>query len=222
LKLTHPEIATVFDTDIPFVNTIVIESPEFLCRFLSDITSQCNGDDGKTVLSDNNKLLAFDKFAEYIDSFIPFDINRKSLITKITSAIEKSASGEAFYLSTLEHLSQTERFLNSVSFDIPCSLVFPKLSIGSIIKATGVEIVDDYNSLGEKLIDFFELTKELDRKKLFILFNLRSFMSDDECILFLDTVLSHEHDVIMMETSVHPVLEKEKRTIIDADLCEIC
>ena len=95
------------------------------------------------------------------------------------------------------------------------------MQIGSIIKAAGVEICDDYESLGEKLIDYFQLVNELLGRKLFVTLNLRSFFTAKEAQLFMKTVASHQFDVIMIESFEHQRLEEEKRLIIDADLCLI-
>ena len=91
-----------------------------------------------------------------------------------------------------------------------------------LIKAVSPSFREEYDSLGEKLIDYFELVTEFDRKKLFITLNLRSFITDNDMQKFIDTVLSHEYNVIMIESSERRLLDKEKRYIIDSSLCEIC
>ena len=84
-----------------------------------------------------------------------------------------------------------------------------------------MEFRDDYISLPEKLLDYMELVTEYECKKLFITYNLRSIVSDNETNLFLDSVLQHEYNVLMIESSEHSRLANEQRYIVDADLCEI-
>ena len=67
-----------------------------------------------------------------------------------------------------------------------------------------------------------ELVTEFERKKLFVLYNLRSLISDKEAELFLDTVLRHGYNVIMLDSSEHTRLPHEQRYIVDRSLCEIC
>ena len=58
-------------------------------------------------------------------------------------------------------------------------------------------------------------------KKLFVTVNLRSYISDKEAELFMQTALLHKFNVFMIENYEHKRLSYEKRFIIDADLCLI-
>lgn len=135
--------------------------------------------------------------------------------------LEKKAVSEDFYGRTIELVSEIENHLMNISFDFLCDINYNKLDIGSIIRASGVEINDSYTSLGEKIIDYIELVTEFDRRKLFLTVNLRSYISDNEASEFMKTILSHGYNVIMLESSEHSRLDCESRYIIDADLCEI-
>lgn len=221
MKLVYHEINHVFNTECEKINCIIIENQRLFYSLLEDIYNQSNGYEGKAVLSENNKILKTDKSLEVLSQFIPFDINRKSLINKISSELEKKAVSDDFYSQTVELISQLENLLMNISFDFSCDINYNKLDIGAIIKASGVEINDTYNSLGEKIIDYMELVTEFDRRKLFLTVNLRSYISDNEASEFMKTVLSHGYNVIMLESSEHTHLDEELRYIIDADLCEI-
>ena len=109
-----------------------------------------------------------------------------------------------------------------VSFKLQCDLLFPKVTVGALIKAAGPVFRDDYNSLAEKVIDYMELVTELDRKKLFVLYNFRCVVPGTDAENFLATVLSHGYNVLMIESSEHPRLPQEDRYIVDDSLCEIC
>lgn len=221
MKLAYPELETVFDTEAPFVNTLVIESPELLVRLLSDIVQQENGDRGYAMLSDHDQTLDFSHYTELLDVFIPFDLNRKSLLSRISTALERTAMEPDHYEHTMHLLSETEKYLYDIAFDFPCDIVFSKISLPAIIKASGVEIRDDHPKLSEKVINYMELVREFERDKLFITLNLRSFLTDEEADLFLQTILDHGFHLIMIETRDHSRLPHERRVIIDSDMCEI-
>jgi CRISPR-associated protein Csn2 len=59
-----------------------------------------------------------------------------------------------------------------------------------------MEIDNSYDSLGEKLLDYFELVEVYDRKKLFILVNLRSYLSETEMAQFVKSVIAHQYALI--------------------------
>lgn len=221
MKLVYPGINNVFDTDIEKVNCIIIENQKLFLSLLEDINEQLNGNEGKLVVSENNKPLQTSKYLEVLSQFVPFELSKKSLITKISSELEKKAVSSEYYAETVEIVSRLENYLINLAFDFSCDINYNKLEIGSIIKASGVEISNDYDNLGEKIIDYIELVTEFDRRKLFVTVNLRSYLSDSETSDFMQTVLSHGYNIIMLENCEHTRLEKELRYIIDSDLCEI-
>lgn len=67
-----------------------------------------------------------------------------------------------------------------------------------------------------------ELVREYDSEKLFITLNLRSYISDDEMNKFVNDVVARGYKLLMVENSEYPIIEHEKRYIIDADKCIIC
>lgn len=95
-----------------------------------------------------------------------------------------------------------------------------KLSIGGVIKAAGIGIADDYENDLERLLDYMELVRELERDKLFVLVNLRSYYSDADLNTFLDTVLQHAFRVLLIDGASRKLLQNEQRITVDADLCE--
>ena len=221
MKFVCPYINNVFDTECGSINSLVIENQDLFVRLLKDIYSQMNGDDGVSVVSSNDKILDLSKNVEVIDSFVDFEINKKNLISKIVTKIESIANSETFISDSYKLLSNIESYLNDISFELTGDIFFSNIGILSIIKACSPVIRDEYDSIAEKVIDYFELVSEYDRKKLFITVNMRSFVSDSEVQLFVDTVLSHEYNVIMVENREYNKLLKENRFIVDSELCEI-
>ena len=65
-----------------------------------------------------------------------------------------------------------------------------------------------------------DLTRELEREKLFVFVNLRSYYSDEEMSRFFSSVLDHEFHVFMVDSIDRPVLPLEARVTVDGDLCE--
>lgn len=220
MKFVYPDIDYTFDTDIGFVNTIVIENQPLFLALVTDLKNQLAGFEGKAVLS-SDKILPLSKNTEVLDSFVPFDLSTKSLVTKITSDLERKALSEDYVVQSTSIVGTMDAFLSNISFDYPCSIKFGKVSIGSFIKAAGIEIVDDYDNLCEKLLDYFQLVNEFLGEKLFVTINLRSYISDKDSEMFMESVLLHNFNVIMIENYEHPFNNKEKRLIIDTDLCLI-
>ena len=205
------------------VNTIVIENPSFYRSLLCDLYSAVDGNSTSAVLSIKDKPIEFSKNCEIINDFINFNINQKALLTKICTALESKALSPEEYFETQELLTMLENKISDWSFDLSCNISATKLTVSGILKASGVEICNDYEGEkgdAERIIDYMELVREFDRDKLFITVNMRSFFSDEVTEQFMKTVLSHEFKVLMLESSAKQLLKHEKRLTIDEDLCE--
>ena len=221
MKFIYPDIGYVFDFEKSPVYSLIIENQRMLLELMKDIQNQLQGIEGKSVLSENGQQIAIEKYAECLSQFCPFSINQKSLLNKVTAVLAKTAVNEEYYLKTMQFLGQLEQYLMEIAFQLKGDIVFQKVTADAIFKAVGVEFRDEYDSLAEKIIDYFELVTELDRKKLFVLYNLRSLLDDEETIVFIDTVIKQGYNVLMIESSEHTLLPGERRYIVDSALCEI-
>ncbi len=222
MKIILPEIDYVFDCGQEKCCSIIVENQKLLYKILKDLTTQMEGESGKSVLSENNKTLSMTKSCELISQFAPFDINRKNLLTKINARMQHLAVSDEHHMQIRELMAQWERDLLELSMEMVGNFEFPKISVESIIKAAGVQIEDIYDSLGEQLLDYFELVQEYDGKKLFVLVNLRSYLLDEEMELFLDGILARQIEILLLESTERKILKHEKRFIVDQDLCVIC
>ena len=79
------------------------------------VSNQLQGLDGDAVVSTEGKIVEFARSADLMSSFFPFDINRKSLITKITAALEKNSMTAENYEKTVSFLTTAERYLDDIS-----------------------------------------------------------------------------------------------------------
>lgn len=219
MKFTYPGIDKTIDTDEERVNCLVIENRKFLSEMIEDIYGQVVGGRGKAVLSENGKIVDFTKYCDLTTSFFPFEINRKSLITKILTVLEKNSQTPANFEKTAEFLSFAENYLNDLSLDLPCDLVYNKINVSSILKAVGVEICDDSTDLPEKILNYMELVREFEGEKLFIVVNLRSFVDDEAFSSFLESVIMHKYALIPVDAFSFPAVPFENRLTVDNDLC---
>jgi len=96
-----------------------------------------------------------------------------------------------------------------------------KLSLNNLLKSVGMRVIIDYNKLVERLFAYMDLVRRFEGEKLFLLVNLRSFVSLEDMELFMQTVVAHGLRVLLVDNQAYPLLPLEKRHIIDSDLCEI-
>ncbi len=222
MKIILLEIDYVFDCGQEKTCCVVVENQRLLYKILEDLSGQMAGEAGIAVLSEDNKTLNIAKYCEVISQFAPFDINRKNLLTKIGARMHQLAVSDVHYLKMQELMTEWERYLMELSMEMVGNLEFPKISPDSLIKAAGVQLENTYDNLGEQLLDYFELVQEYEAKKLFVLVNLRSYLSDEEMHLFLEGIQARQIELLLLESTERRKLEPEQRYIVDQDLCVIC
>ena len=71
-----------------------------------------DGNEGKSVLSESGKTLPISKNLELLQSFIPFELNKKQLVNKLVASLEREAVGEDQYKKTVELLSEIEKYID--------------------------------------------------------------------------------------------------------------
>ncbi len=221
MKFIFPELSSPILFGEDSVPSLVIENAGLFRRLLEDIYAQQNGASGFCVLSENDTPISIAKYLDLTLSFVPFELNRKSLLNKILASLEKTAQNETFFLKTQELLSHAENYMSDLSFEQLCELEFDKLSVSSLLKAFGIRIYEEEQTSLLKVLTYMELVREYDRDKLFVFVNLRDFFEDREVLSFLQSVLSHKFRILLLDSHEHEKLSCEKRRILDADLCEI-
>ena len=218
--LCHPQIETLLDVSLPGVTSLVIENPVFYRELLMDLYAQMDGMAGKFVLSHEGKTLSIATWVELIDNVLHFDLNTRTLLGKVQSAMEQTAVNETFFLKTAELLQQLERYTQELAFQFDCDILCKHCSVSGLLKAVGIALRDDYEDPLERLADYMELIREFDREKLFVLVNLRSFFDDDHVEKFLETVSAHGYRLLLLDGIERKKLPQERRITIDNDLCE--
>lgn len=222
MKIVLPGINHVFDcNEKTGINTVIIENQAQFFKIITDINAQLNGFDGAAVLSENEKIVKIDKQLELLVQFVPFDINKKQLVNKALSRLQQNSLDGENYLRTTGLIGDIERFCLDIAFELPGNIEFVKVNVENILKSVGLQFEENYESLAEKILDYIDLVTEYDRTKLFVIVNLRDYISDDEVELFLKDVTTRNFQVLMIESKERKLLVGEIRYIVDDNLCEI-
>lgn len=221
IRLVCPQISQqiVFKENI--INSLVIENSSFFYDFISDLYKQTQDISGSVILSDDFVPVSISKNVELITQFVPFEINKKSLLNKICSSMEKTAIDESNFAKTQQLLASIETFFYDITMDYPCNLSCSNLSVNSIIKMLGITVTEEDCSLCEKTLDYMELVREYDKDKIFIFANMRNYISEQMMFDFSKSILSKKYSALFIDNCDNKKFDFEKRITIDNDLCEI-
>ena len=140
MNFVYPDINFVFNTTEKGVHTLVIENQSMFQNLITDIYDQIQGSDGKSVISFENKLLPFVKHCEILSQFIPFSLNKKPLVTKITQLLTARAVVDEHFVETAELLAKVETIMYDLAFDLALDIEFHSITAEALIKATGVSL----------------------------------------------------------------------------------
>ena len=220
MKFVYRDMGHILCFDGGYVNELVVENKRMFFNLVNSMAMQAEGLSGDCVLSISNKPVEFSKYADLTLQFAPFQLNRKSLITKLYSVLEKNAVNAENYVKTGEVLGEIERYLLQLSEDLPFEINCQKLAIGPIIRALSPEFEENDKDTLEKIFTYMELVCELDRDKMFIMFNMRTYFSDDEMSNFIESACLHDFKVLLVENFSSTRLKNVRRFTIDMDLCE--
>lgn len=220
IRLAHPNISKILEFRENVLQTLIVESQPFFRELTMDLLQQIDGHSGKFVLSEDMTPIKLSKFTEVITQFFPFDANRKTLLTKIGTALEKQAISNEFYVRTQELLASIEKFLFDISFDLPSSISFEKVSPSSLIKAFGIHIPDSDSNGTIAILNYMDLVRELEDDKLFIFINMRCFFSHDQMSSFVSDALLRKFNLLLIDNKPYPRLPCEEPCTIDINLCE--
>ena len=220
MKLVHEDIGHILSFDGGYVNELIIENKKMFFNLVNSIAEQAEGGHGDCILSIKDKPVEFSRYADVTFQFAPFQINRKSLLTKLYASLEQKALLAENYKATGELLGEIERYVLTLSEDMPFEVNCQKLSIGSIIKSISPEIDEADKTPLEKIFSYMELVRELDRDRLFVMINMRTYFSDEEMEIFIESVCLHSFKILLIESSAQSKLNNTKRYTVDEDLCE--
>lgn len=221
MKLVYPTLRTPVLLRTDCINSVIIEEPGYFYEIIKDLKMQWKGVDGKAVLSKDNEPMEISKNLELIIDCINFEINQKTLLTKMLSALERTGKSLEYIEKSQKLLAEIERYIYDISFSYDMEIQCDKISISQILKSAGIRIVLAYDKLTEILYSYMQLVREFDGEKVFVFVNLRSFVKQEDLQYFADTVLAHGYTTLFFDNHIYPKLSRENRLVVDADLCEI-
>lgn len=220
MKLVYKNMGHILTLGDGCVAELIVENKSLFFAMVNNAVNQSDGAAGEFLLSIANKPVEFSRYTEVILQFAPFQMNRKSLLTKLYAKLEQQALAAENYAKTRQLLFELESFVHNLNFDFEFELNCRNLSIGPVIKALAPEFDEGDKSPLEKIFSYMEIVRELDKDRLFIMVNMRNYFSDDCMEKFIESACLHDFRVLLLENVSFSKLKNTKRYTIDEDLCE--
>lgn len=220
--LAHPDLEKqiyIYDSNI---TEWIIESPELFSKYLEELQSQIEGQDGAFVLSNENKDINLSKNVEIIFNPLAVDINEKKIISKIYSELQTIANDEIMYLKTREVIGILQQYFFELEQHHNTPLVIEDdIELLGLFKSLGIKIDETSLDYFERLIQYIKLQAEILNKKLIILINIRSFLSEERLEQLFQYIKYNEIKLLLIESIQRDFTNLTNKFIIDIDKCEI-
>ena len=220
MKLIYKDMGHIISWSGGYVCELIVENKNLFFEMVRNLTVQSEGENGDFILSVKDKPVEFSRYAEVNVQFAPFIVNRKSLLTRLCGKLEKNALSAEFYVKATDLLCELEKLVFQISEELPFEIRCKNLTVGNIIRAVAPEIEEEDKNAVEKIFEYMELVRELDRDRLFVMVNMRSYFDDCDMEKFAESVCLHDFKVLLLENCSFQKLKHTRRYTVDSDLCE--
>lgn len=198
---------------------LVIENRPALRAAVESLRRQLEGENGDFVLSEKYELLEFSRAAFFLsDPFSP-ELDTKRLATKIGQAAAEAAENYAAELRELA--AQVNELAFRISSELDFDASFTELDQGfELLKLMSFRVDQEELCFADRLLTMMKLNRNFFGKRLFIFYNLRQCLTEEELLSFYQAVFYEKYSVLLIESvQGMPRLSCEKQIILDEDLC---
>jgi CRISPR-associated protein Csn2 len=223
MKLVYPDFEQQILLEENMVNVLHIENPEYYVQIIQELNNQINGEEGKFVLSENEKIYPIKKNVDIIINPFNLDFGNKKFINAIYTELQEIAQNETNYKSTSETISILMNYIVELvdKVDYPLS-INDNIDIVELFKCVNLKLNCNEGGLIEQLVSYIELLNGILRIKLVVLVDIKRFMAEKTYLLFIETLLAKKINILLLENgNNYFAKEYERVIIIDKDLCEL-
>lgn len=222
MKLVHVDLSGEIINEQKECVEWIIESPEMFAKYVGELYKQSNKEEGKFVLSENNKEIDIAKHSEIIINPLSIEINNRKVMNKLYDELNKLSSGEVMYMKTLELTKIIQEYLLDLEQETNYILEFNnEVEMSALFKAVDLKYEDNGEDFLERLVKYIKILVNLLSVKLFVFINARCFMNDEQIEKLCEEIKYMEIKGLFIENSEKACVEGMGRYIIDKDRCEI-
>lgn len=224
MKLTHKKLEKQLVFETGKAVEWIIESPVSFSMYVQQLYEQIHGAEGEFILSDDDKILNMEKTTEMIiDPFLLDFQNRQIQKTLYAELCELAINSELFQQTQAIRTDLQKYFIDleyASQYDLK---IDENIDIMAIFKAAGARLdCGDEETLFERLVSYMKVLAELLKKKLVILVNSQSYLTEEQLDQIIEFCMYHELSLLVIESVQRGFSEKRSYCIIDRDECCVC
>lgn len=223
MKLVHPDFLCHIELPEDKVTVLVLEHPNRFLNFTTQMYNQINGIDEQWTLSKKGKILPLNKNCELIVDLFSLDINQRKLVSALHNQLEATICNTELLLNWNNIYPVLASFAEKVLEESEEHLIYRnELDIKDFLKFMNISFCASAQNTVEKLIDYLTLVSNVLGIKLFILCNIKSYLSQKQLGYLYEQAFYKKFHLLLIENHVSKQIFKEERVIIiDKDDCLI-
>lgn len=223
MKIASQELNRTIEFQENQINELIIENAQLFCRFLEQILQQVNGTgDDIIFLSEEDKILSWEKNVEVVVNPFQLDINQKKILNRLYQNLSDIVQENGYYVKLNELSAEMIKLVSEIEYSAGISLTHSmNVEALHIFKMLDIKIEADGKSVLERLIEYMKVVSELLHYKLLVFVNLKSYLNKEELEMLYQTAYYEKLHVLLLESSERNYSLGESRVLIDRDMCEI-
>lgn len=173
------------------------------------------------IIDENLNILKTSDFVDVTPSILNLDINSKKNINALIRQIKKMES-ETICLGEQKIINILKDTFKKVAVDYPLDLISNiDFNTDDFLKLLNIKLNEQDKTLLERLQTYIKVSCELRNIKIFIFFNLYSFLEEHELKALINECKYYDIKIINVEYYDVENSIFDKKRIIDNDLCVI-
>ena len=222
MNLVSQYLENSYEIKAKALNTLVIENTEHFANFLRTLIEVSNKESEEIELIDDYKKLDISKTTDIIFDLFNIEANAAAILKKLYTELEEDLCSEDMYIKKLEMESAVANIVDELTYRSRFSIKSDEINYQNLFKALSVEFDYEKTSILDRLTEYIKVSSELLNKKLFIIVNLDSFLTEEDLLELSKFLCYNEIKLLALQNTItREVKTCENLRIIDQDLCEI-
>lgn len=200
---------------------LIIEDPEILRNYVSNLKQQVNGEEGPFVLSDEKGILKIDEHIQVILSPLELNFSNKKISNKLQAVLKAFIISEDYYQETQEILARINSYALNIQSGFPYNIDYTEIEHNDLLKTINFDIQVDFESEIEKIMEYINILHDICNIDSFIFIGMMNYFSNKTINTFIKEATSNKHNLVFIERVDNTELITTQKIIIDSDSCEI-
>ncbi|MGN0383627.1 MAG: type II-A CRISPR-associated protein Csn2 [Eubacterium sp.] len=222
MRLVERELGLGIEFKENVVSVIVVEDVDLRLPIVEELYSQVMGKDGNWLLAENEKNYELSKKAEIILEPFSLELNNKKVKTKLYQDI-KTIAQDFCFSQGLEVHSHICNYLENLLERIPYPVKYEEeWNILELLKAYGVELVEECDSICEKLFNYIRIVNHVCGISIFITVNIKQYLTKEQIFELYKIAMYSKIQLVLIEFNMlNEKFDCEEIYILDKDSCII-